>query len=153
MIISLCGNKEDKEIVINKLKEVYKDKIILCNYFYIYFNTCIETEKKKYEFQKKYNIDTANKMYKEYINKIVSIKMKKILNNRDKIIILITDNILSKDIDKTSYFNISDLKILIPPKYKLNLDYSIDNNLYNKEDFDIVLDTNNEIDIKKLVKI
>ena len=25
-------------------------------------------------------------------------------------------------------------------------------NLYNKEDFDIILDTNNEIDIKRLVK-
>ena len=65
MIISLCGNKEDKEIVINNLKEIYKDKILVCNYLYLYFNTCIEYEKKKYDLQKRYDIDTANKMYKE----------------------------------------------------------------------------------------
>ena len=82
--------------------------------------------------------------------------MKKILNNKDKIIILITDNILSKDIDKTSYFNISDLKILVTSEYNFNLDtnYTLSHkNLYNKEEFDIILDTNNEIDIKRLVKI
>lgn len=154
MIISLCGNKEDKEIVIKHLKEVYGDMILLCDYFHLYFSTYVEQEKKKYDLEKKYDVMVAHKMFRKHINKIVSIKMKKILSNKDKIIILISDNILSRDINKTHYFNLSDLKILITSDKKLNLDNSlVHKNLYKKQDFDIVLDTNDEIDVKRLVKI
>lgn len=156
MIISLCGDKKDKEIIINDLKEIYGDKILVCNYFKLYFNTYIKEEKKKYDLAQKYNSKVANQMFKKHINKIVTIKMKRILNSKNKIIILISDNVLTRDINKTHYFNISDLKILITSEENFNLNSSSPfshKNLYNKNDFDIILDKNDKIDVKKLVKL
>ena len=153
MIISLCGNKKDKDAVINNLKEVYGEKILVCDYFYLCFSAHIQQEKKKYDLEKKYDFITANKMFQEHINKIVDDEIKSMLNMKDKIIILVSDNILSRVINKTPYFDISDLKVLITSE-KLDACFILNHaNLYEKEDFDIILDTNNEIDVRKLVRI
>ena len=44
MIISLCGDLEDKKLVIKELKDVYKDKLLICDYFQICFKNVIENE-------------------------------------------------------------------------------------------------------------
>lgn len=156
MIISLCGNREDKEIVINKLRENYGEKVLVCNYSHLYFNACVENEKTGYDLEKKYDIPTAYEMFRSHINKIVDTRIKDILNTKDKIIVLMGDNILSSDINKTPYFDISDLKILITSEDRFNFDNSYILNhkkLYDKKEFDVILATNDEIDVKKLVKI
>ena len=52
-------------------------------------------------------MDLVNKITEEKINDILN-------NNKNKIIILVTDSVLGKDLDKTSFFSKSDLNILIP---------------------------------------
>lgn len=144
MIISLCGS--DKIKVINELKEVYGDKLIVFNYYHTTFRTIVDTESVRYKLESECkSFKDARKLYSEYVNDIVTNKTNEFIeNNKDKIIVLISDNVLSKDLDKTEFFDKSDLKILVnsDSRYK-----------YNKNKFDLVIDKNQNIDIKKLVKL
>jgi len=144
MIICLCGNEKSK--VLNELKQVYKDKLIIFNYYHTAFRTIVETESVKYKLQSECkSLKDARKLYNEYVNDIVVNKTNEFIeNNKDKIIVLISDNVLSKDLDKTNFFDKSDLKILV------NSDSRYE---YNKNKFDLVIDKNQNIDIKKLVKL
>ena len=156
MIISLCGDLEDKKIVINELEEIYKDKLLICDYFQICFKNVIENEKIKYKLQNEYNdFYKANRIFNNYIKRIVDKEMNSLLDkNKDKIILLMSDNVISRDIDKTPFFKKSDLKILITSDKKCKYPNSIrnHNNLYNKNKFDYVIDVKEKIDVKKLVK-
>ena len=53
MLISICGDKKNKGLLIEKLKNTYSDKVLLCNYFVLRFNTVIDNEKKYYEILKR----------------------------------------------------------------------------------------------------
>lgn len=157
MIISLCGDEKDKKGVIKELKEVYKDKLVICDYFKLYFNTVVENEKVKYKLDSECDtLDNAYRAYSKYVDRIVFNKINELLNkNKDKIILLISNNVLSKDVNKISFFNKSDLKILITTEEKFNKPYSIFNHkkLYDKNKFDVIIDSNEKIDVKKLVKV
>lgn len=157
MIISLCGDEFDKNVVIKGLKEVYKDKLVICDYYKINFQTIVETESIRHKLNSECDtLDSADRIYRKYIDKIVLSKTNEFLNNnKDKIILLISNNILSKDINKTPFFNRSNLKILITSEGKFNDSYSIFSHkrLYDKNKFDYVIDSKEEIDIKKLVKL
>ena len=144
MIICLCGNEKSK--VLNELKQAYKDKIIVFNYYHTTFRTIVETESVRYKLENDCkSLKDARKLYSEYVNDIVTNKTNEFIeNNKDKIIVLISDNVLSKDLDKTEFFDKSDLKILV------NNDSSYE---YDKSKFDLVIDKNQNIDIKKLVKL
>lgn len=144
MIICLCGNEKLK--VLNELKQVYKDKLIVFNYYHATFRSIVETESVRYKLENDCkSFKDARKLYSEYVNNIVTNKTNEFIeNNKDKIIVLISDNILSKDLDKTEFFNKSDLKILV------NSDSRYE---YDKNKFDLVIDKNQNINIKKLVKL
>ena len=144
MIICLCGNEKSK--VLNELKQVYKDKLIVFNYYYAAFRTIVEAESVRYKLENDCkSFKDARKLYSEYVNNIVTNKTNEFIeNNKDKIIVLISDNVLSKDLDKTEFFDKSDLKILV------NSDSRYE---YDKSKFDLVIDKNQNIDIKKLVKL
>lgn len=157
MIISLCGDEFDKNSVIKELEAIYKDKLVICDFYKIFFKTKIETENIKYKLDSKCeSLESSYRMYIKYVNKIVSNKIDEFLeNNKNKIILLISNNILSKDVNKTPYFKKSDLKILITSEKKFKDSYSVFDHkkLYDKNKFDCVFDTGEEIDIKKLVKL
>lgn len=144
MIICLCGNEKLK--VLNELKQIYKDKLIVFNYYHTAFRTIVETESVRYKLEDECkSFKDARKLYIEYVNNIVTNKTNEFIeNNKDKIIVLISDNILMKDLDKTEFFNKSDLKILVnnESRYK-----------YDENKFDLVINKNEIIDIKKLVKL
>ena len=144
MIICLCGNEKSK--VLNELKQVYKDKLIVFNYYHTTFRTIVDTESVRYKLESDCkSLEDARKLYSEYVNDIVTNKTNEFIeNNKDKIIVLISDNVLSKDLDKTEFFNKSDLKILVNSDtiYK-----------YDESKFDLVIYKNENIDIKKLVKL
>ena len=144
MIICLCGNEKLK--VLNELKQVYKDKLIVFNYYHATFRSIVETESVRYKLENDCkSFKDARKLYIEYVNNIVTNKTNEFIeNNKDKIIVLISDNVLSKDLDKTEFFNKSDLKILV------NSDSRYE---YDKNKFDLVIDKNQNINIKKLVKL
>ena len=144
MIICLCGNEKSK--VLNELKQVYKDKLMVFNYYHTTFRTIVDTESVRYKLESDCkSLEDARKLYSEYVNNIVTNKTNEFIeNNKDKIIVLISDNVLSKDLDKTEFFDKSDLKILV------NSDSRYE---YDKSKFDLVIDKNQNIDIKKLVKL
>ena len=157
MIISLCGDDFDKKRVMEELKKIYKDKLVICDFYKITFRTLVETESIKYKLIKECeSLESSHRMYMKYVDRIVSNKVNEFLeNNKDKIILLISNNLLSKDINNTPYFKKSDLKILVTSEKKLNDSYSVFNHkrLYNINKFDYVLYDNEKIDVKKLVKI
>ena len=157
MIISLCGDEDDKRRVINELKNVYQDKLVICDYYKIQFRTIIETESIKFKLINECDtLDSAHRIYRKYVDKIVSNKTEEFLEkNKDKIILLISNNILSKDINNTPYFKKSDLKILLTSEKKINDSLSIFSHkkLYDKNNFDCVFYDNEKIDVKKLVKL
>ena len=144
MIICLCGNEKSK--VLNDLKQVYKDKLMVFNYYHTTFRTIVDTESVRYKLESDCkSLEDARKLYSEYVNDIVTNKTNEFIeNNKDKIIVLISDNVLSKDLDKTDFFDKSDLKILVNSDsiYK-----------YDESKFYLVINKNENIDIKKLVKL
>ena len=144
MIICLCGS--DKSKVINELKQVYKDKLIVLNYYHTTFRTIVETESIRYKLETECkSFKDARKLYDKYVKNIVTNKTNEFIeNNKDKIIVLISDNILSKDLDKTDFFNKSDLKILVNSDSKYE---------YDENKFDLIIDKNENVDIKRLVKL
>jgi len=156
MIISLCGDQEDKKIVIKELKEIYKDKLVVCDIFQVNFRNVIENEKIKYKLQNEYtDFDIANRIFNNYIKRLVNKEINNLLyKNKDKIVLLVSDNVISRDIDKTPFFKKSDLKILITSEEKYKYPNSIrnHNNLYNKNKFDYIIDVKEKIDVKRLVK-
>lgn len=114
MIICLCGDTENKKKVLKELKIFYKDKLLIVDYFTIKFRTIIETESIKYKLIKEYkDYNIYDKLYSELVNKLTNEKINNILDsNKNKIIILVADSILRKDLDETEFFNKSDLNIL-----------------------------------------
>ena len=165
MIISLCGDNTHKKTIVKELKEIYKDSIVICDYFKISFDTTIELEKQlhesidsKKEELKKADIDIikftnkTRKRHKQLISINVDEKVSNFLEtNKDKIILLVSDSILCKDINRTKFFTKSDLKILID----VDKTYSTLKlkQKYNKNKFDYVIDNMEKIDVKKLVKL
>ena len=162
MVISICGDNKYKKILINKLSDIYRDKVIVCDYFSIKFNSVIDTEKYKYELLEisKRDIDINNIKYEKLLkdlndinieyrkidDKTVNERIDKFLEeNKNKIIILINDSVLNNDFYETKYFINSDKKILIIEK-------NIDDINYDQRLFDIVLNDIKDIDVRKLVK-
>lgn len=86
--------------------------------------------------------------FNNYIDKIINDKMTNILNsNKNKIILLVSDNNLTIDIDKLSIFNDSDLKILVTSdKDNVSAIYE-----YNENDYDYIINNIDNIDVKRLV--
>jgi len=153
MIISLCGNSNEKNILIKELKREYKDKVIICNYFNIFFQSVIENERIKYNLIDEFmDLNVARIKFSEFIEKEVNKKINILIaNNQNRIIVLVTDNVLTPDIDKMYYFDKSDLKVLVvSDEYDYECLY---NEGYDKERFDYLIDFKEEIDIRKLVKL
>lgn len=146
MTISLCGNEELKDIFIKSIKEIYSDKILICDVFYVKFNVIIDTEKMKYKLLDECkSLVNARLEYQNIVDNITNEKIDKIVNeNKDKIILLIDQEVLSNWFIDSSYFKNSNIKILFE-------DF-IDDVNYNKEDFDYVVKNFHDIDIRKLVK-
>lgn len=150
MIISLCGDESYKKIIINEFNKKYKDKITMCDYFKIKFNTIIETESVKYRLiDNCIDLNIAREKYSKYVDDRVMLKINKIYDdNKDKIILLYGDEVLTKDFVNTSFFHRSDIKVLCVDMKKINEEIN-----YDKSLFDIIFSKREEIDVKKLVKI
>lgn len=148
MIISLCGDLGIKKIIIEEMEKKYKDKIVVCDYFQIMFNTVIDNERIKYQMLDNCScLIEARKLFQNHVNKIVSDKINFLLeHNKNKIVLLITDNILTADIDKTDFFNKSDLKILA-------IDELDESEVYDKTHFDYIFNRNEKINIKRVLKL
>lgn len=147
MVISICGDNKYKNILINKFKEKYKDDVIECDYFSIKFNSIIDTEKYKYELLDSFSSLEMARL--EYINVVDNTVKERINNflevNKDKIIILISDEILNPCFYDTEYFMNSDIKILA-------VNENIDDINYDKSLFDYVYNDISCIDVRKLVR-
>ena len=98
------------------LKDLYGEKIAVCDYFHISFNATIETEKYRHELFDKYDYSKeSTASYHNYVDEIVNERVNNfLLNNKEKIIVLI-DSFLGEDINKTVFFNKSYFKVLIVP--------------------------------------
>lgn len=175
MLISICG--KEKTNLINQLKEIYKDKLLILDLGNIKFRNTIENEPVYYkmlseekcdkmhsidnisdEFLEKImdSIDKKHKKFNEYLNYTIYNKIKLLLiSNQDKIIIFKRDEPLIPDVDKTEFFKDSDLKILVENNDEKVIKKSVfdKNHIYNKDEFDIVINPNEKVDVKKLVKI
>lgn len=148
MIISLCGDEFDKKYIIQELQKVYGEKLVVINYFQEAFNERITNESQK--------MSMTHEAFLNEIVEIVNTKITKIINNnRDKIIILISNNILEKEINKTPFFNISDLKILVTSDKSSDFEDPIFGHqiLYNKAEFDYVINRDTPEDVRKLVRL
>jgi len=158
MLICLCGDLEEKLKIINKLTNEYKDKLLIVNYYNYLSNEKKSNEQLKYQLLN--NCNTYNQvqlvqfLLEEQTHKNTNELIKNIIkNNKNKIILLISNNI-TKDIDKTPFFNNANLKILAISKEKLNnFNYFLKyNSIYNNDSFDIIIDTSKLIDIKTIIK-
>jgi len=147
MKISLCGNITYINNFIKKMKELYGDKIVICNIFNIKFKIVVDTESIKYKLlDSSESFEKANKEYQNIVDSKTKEKINKLINdNRDKIIIIIDNNILTNCFTNTCYFKNSDIKILFED--------IIDDINYDKSDFDYIFDHVDNINIKKLVKL
>ena len=162
MVISICGDNVYKKILINKLSDIYRDKVIVCDYFSIKFNSVIDTEKYKYQLYEiskrvidinniKYekllkDLNDINMEYRKIVDKTVNERIDKCLEeNKNKIIILTNDSVLNNDFYETKYFINSDIKLLLIVE-------NIDDINYDQRLFDIVLNDIKDIDVRKLVK-
>lgn len=152
MIISLCGEFTDKMSIIDKLKDIYKETLLVYDFHRCIFRTQVQTEKQKYELDNKYNdISKSRKIYQKLVEEIAYDKTNDFLNNNtDHIIVLISNNILYKDINATPFFAKSDLKILVTSKNENN---SLFNEKYNEKNFDYVIVPEEKVNIRKLVKL
>lgn len=147
MIISLCGDEYDKKYFIQELQKIYNDQLVVIDYFQESFNERIISENKKM----KMTHDTFLSEVEHVVNK----KITNMINTfHNKIVLLTSNNILEKEIDKTPFFAISDLKILITSNKLYNSEDPIFGHqiLYNKEEFDYVINHDDSINIRKLVK-
>ena len=143
MVISICGN--NKTLLIDRIKEIYSDRVIVCDYFTIKLNSIIDTEKYKYQLLDSLSLESARLEYSKIVDREVRKRMDRVIKeNNNKIIIIINDAILNKDYYSTEYFLMSDLKILISD--------DIDDK-YNYELFEYVYNNVFDINIKKLVKL
>ena len=147
MVISICGDDKYKNILINKFKDIYKDKLGIYNYSNIKFKSIIDTEKYKYELlESSISLESARLKYSKIVDNTVKNRLDKLLDdNKDKIIILTNDSVLSKDFYFNKYFLESDIKVLVSCE-------NIDDINYNKELFDYVFSNVYDIDVKRLVK-
>ena len=147
MIISICGDNKYKNILINKFKEKYKDAVVECDYFHIKFNSVINTEKYKYELlDSSSSLEKARLEYSNVVDNTVKERINNFLEvNKDKIIILISDEILNPCFYDTEYFMNSDIKILA-------VNENIDDINYDKSLFDYVYNDISCIDVRKLVR-
>ena len=97
------------------------------------------------------DLNVARIKFSEFIEKEVNKKINIfIANNQNRIIVLVTDNVLTPDIDKMYYFDKSDLKVLVMSNDDYECFY---NDGYDKERFDYLIDVKKQIDIRKLVKL
>lgn len=147
MIISICGDEKYKNILINEFKERYQNNVVICDYFQIKFNSIIETESIKYKLMdSSSSLDIARMEYGKVVNDYTNRSIDKFMDdNKNKIIILTNDNVLTKDFYSTSYFNNSDIKVLVKG---VNIDdINCDDCL-----FDVVIKSEKDLDIRKLVK-
>lgn len=148
MIISLCGNNSDTKNIITTLQKEYQDKLLVINYFLLSFHERINNSSNQAKMTRKEFLKEIEQLVNKKITKIIT-------TNKNKIIILISNNILEKEINQTPFFNISDLKILVTSdKYSDSLDPIFGHQiLYKKEEFDYVISNDTQFDIRKLVKI
>lgn len=148
MIISLCGNNSDTKNIITTLQKEYQDKLLVINYFLLSFHERINNSSNQAKMTRKEFLKEIEQLVNKKITKIIT-------TNKNKIIILISNNILEKEINQTPFFNISDLKILVTfDKYSDSLDPIFGHQiLYKKEEFDYVISNDTQFDIRKLVKI
>lgn len=73
MLISLCGKEEDTKNFIKFLKDLYGEKIVVCDYFRFSFNTIIDTEEFRYKLFDKCNYsEKIEKIYNNYVDEIVN---------------------------------------------------------------------------------
>ena len=158
MIISLCGNQKNKEYVINILKGIYGTKLVICDYYSFSLDTIIENDSKRF-LSKNRKISDIFDIFKiieeeriefnNYIKEIVNKKINTFLeSNKDKIVLLVSNTYLCEDIDKTYFFQKSDLKILVLPVVD---DLSLINT-YNEEYFDYILNECEKDKIKQIIK-
>ena len=132
MIISLFCDDWDKEFIVNKLNEKYKDKLNICDFFEISFKNLVDNERFKYQLMNKYGVLDSNVVFSNYINKITLEKIDNLFKcNKDKINILIVSNLLCN----INYFYKSNLKILITSKKGID---KIFENFIDNIEFDYV---------------
>lgn len=173
MIISIIGEGKIKELMINNLKKTHGSNIVICDYNKTRIETVIEHEKDLYmmnqenikpDLSKSENeykieellkiINESTKNFNENIDNIVENKINTFINdNKDKVILLVSDTLLTKDIDKIDCLKKANIKIVIAPR-KSNNTNSIFNdiNLYNSKETNQVTPTIEIIKIKELIK-
>jgi len=147
MIISLFCDDWDKEFIVNKLKEKYKDKLNICDFFEISFKNLVDNERFKYQLMNKYGVLESNVVFSNYINKITLEKIDNLFKcNKDKINILIVSNLLCN----INYFYKSNLKILITSKKGID---KIFENFIDNIEFDYVIKEKDIDKVRKLVNL
>lgn len=147
MIISLFCDDWDKEFIVNKLKEKYKDKLNICDFFEISFKNLVDNERFKYQLMNKYGVLESNVVFSNYINKITLEKIDNLFKcNKDKINILIVSNLLCN----INYFYKSNLKILITSKKGID---KIFENFIDNIEFDYVIKAKDIDKVRKLVNL
>lgn len=147
MIISLCGDEYDKQMIIQELQKVYGNKLLVINYFKEVFDERIDNTKLRNSLL----LEEFNKR----ISEIVQEKIDEIIkNNQDKIIVLISNNILEVDIDKLPWFKLSKIKILVTSDKKNCQNDMLWGHqvLYNNEAFDYVINSQDKVSYRKLVR-
>lgn len=147
MIISLFCDDWDKEFIVNKLNEKYKDKLNICDFFEISFKNLVDNERFKYQLMNKYGVLESNVVFSNYINKITLEKIDNLFKcNKDKINILIVSNLLCN----INYFYKSNLKILITSKKGID---KIFENFIDNIEFDYVIKAKDIDKVRKLVNL
>jgi len=143
MIISICGCEKNKNEFMNMLQEICGNKIVICDLFNIKFNTIIETENMKYKLLDNCDcLDNARKEYQKIVDEKTNSKIFELINNnKDKIVLLLYNEVFSKDFLASDLFYNSDIKIL----FKDDMEYIN----YDEKNFDYLI---NKINIRKLVK-
>lgn len=147
MIISLCGDEDDKQMIIQELQKVYGDKLLVINYFKEVFNERINNS----QLRNSLLLREFNKQISEIVQKKLD---ETIRNNQDKIILLISNNILEEDVNKLPWFKLSKIKILVTSDKKNCQNDMLWGHqvLYNKDDFNYIIDSQDKVSYIKLVR-